>query len=381
MREPQIVIIGGGPAGLSTALYLLKLAPSLKDRLIILEKASYPRNKICAGGLIPRALKHLEALGIPLSIPHVRIDATLLALPSGEAFTVESPAQGVVISRRDFDAHLAAELKSRGAQIHEGVRVFGMETSQSGLTLATERGDVSAEIVVGADGTGSIVRRSLFAGPKEVSRTVMKNIPVSPERAEFQRAVWRFEFTPVARGIQGYTWFFPTVIDGKSYLNVGLYDRNYKRARRYPLAQALNEALIQERLEASSQLCSFPIREYRRQGRLSLPHVLLVGDAGGADPLMGEGISFAFDYGRIAAREIVSGLFKRDLSFKRYGYHVWRDFGWRLTLLGFISSRLYGKRSRFWFSLARKKSLQHRAAMWYLGLRSVQDTAGHKHWS
>ena len=125
--------MGGGPAGLSTALSLLKLAPSVKDDLIVLEKASYPRDKVCAGGLIRRALDHLEALGISLNIPYVRVDCASLVFPPAEAFTIESSGQGVVISRRDFDALLARELKSRGVRVLEGVRVLSLQRRPGGV--------------------------------------------------------------------------------------------------------------------------------------------------------------------------------------------------------------------------------------------------------
>src|ERR1700681_1562548 len=65
-RECDVLIAGAGPAGLATALYLLKRRPELAGRIVAIEKSAHPRFKVCAGGLIPKTMLALKELGIAL---------------------------------------------------------------------------------------------------------------------------------------------------------------------------------------------------------------------------------------------------------------------------------------------------------------------------
>src|SRR6185436_18251255 len=69
----DVAIVGGGPAGVSTALHLCAAAPAA--RVVVLEKARYPREKICAGGIGARAFRLLERIGVEVACPHVPLDA------------------------------------------------------------------------------------------------------------------------------------------------------------------------------------------------------------------------------------------------------------------------------------------------------------------
>jgi flavin-dependent dehydrogenase len=73
--EKDLLILGSGPGGLSTALHLAQIAPHLAPRILILEKEHYPRFKLCAGGLVADAEVVLERLGLDLrEVPHVIVD-------------------------------------------------------------------------------------------------------------------------------------------------------------------------------------------------------------------------------------------------------------------------------------------------------------------
>jgi len=116
MLMTDVLILGGGPAGLSTALHLAQLAPELIPRILILEKAHYPRPKLCAGALLNDAEIILERLGLDVSeVSHVDASAAHLDF-AGQGLTISVPHTHIlrVIRRDEFDNWLARRPKGRG---------------------------------------------------------------------------------------------------------------------------------------------------------------------------------------------------------------------------------------------------------------------------
>jgi flavin-dependent dehydrogenase len=114
---------------------------------------------------------------------------------------------------------------------------------------------------------------------------------------------------------------------------------------------------------------AFPIHTYHPAARLAAPHALLVGDAAGADPLMGEGISFALEYGVQAAEAIVEARRAGDWSFGAYERAIHDGpLGRKLGRLVWAVERCYGPRWRWWLRAARSSGrLQRLALDWYNG--------------
>jgi 2-polyprenyl-6-methoxyphenol hydroxylase-like FAD-dependent oxidoreductase len=105
----DVAIVGGGPAGISTALHLHAAAP--RARIVVLEKARYPREKICAGGIGARAFRLLERIGVDVVCPRVALDALAIRL-AGDTMVVHQPGLGAVVRRIEFD-HALARLRGR----------------------------------------------------------------------------------------------------------------------------------------------------------------------------------------------------------------------------------------------------------------------------
>jgi flavin-dependent dehydrogenase len=114
---------------------------------------------------------------------------------------------------------------------------------------------------------------------------------------------------------------------------------------------------------------AFPIRTLTRDATVAAPRAVLVGDAAGVDPLMGEGISFALEYGVLAADAIAAGRARDDLGVGAYVRAVTQGaLGRKLRRLALATTLFYGPRRRFWFRVAAaSRRAQTIGLAWYNG--------------
>jgi menaquinone-9 beta-reductase len=357
MPQPDhfdLIIVGAGPAGISTALHLAQIAPEMVGRTLILEKACHPRAKLCGGGLLPDAEVVLQSLGLDCrEVPHCDVDWAHFDY-DGRGMRMRAEKEGTfafrTIRRKEFDAWLADKARQRGFTIHENTSVKSLSVTGSEVLLETDQGEYQSSVVVGADGSKSVVRR--LVDPREATHTARLLEIVTeprPESSFHNQANSYFDFLYVPQGILGYTWDFPALENGSPVRVRGIYDSNvYPIKKDLPLRAALADEFKRHgyRLE-DYELEGHPLRWFEAKSAYSRPRLLLVGDAAGADALFGEGISIALGYGPIAARAIQKAFISQDFSFGGYRQAILRsEMGRALRRRTWLAKFYFRLRSR-----------------------------------
>jgi geranylgeranyl reductase family protein len=328
-KQVDLLIVGSGPSGTSTALHLLKSNPEWASRMVIVDKAVHPREKLCGGGVTHLGQNILARLGLELEPQSFDVKEVRLTFED-KSYSFYGNPVFQIIRRDEFDHWLVQTAVSLGVTVRQGEAVINVIPHDDYVEVKTEKTTFRARVVVAADGSRSFVRQRLkWDDDSRVARLIEI---LTPENArtqpEFRDGVAIFDFTPMTtHHLQGYYWDFPSYVQGKAYMNRGLFD---SRARPERPKADLKQTLYDELADRDRNLDDFkikghPIRWWSKDGRFSIPRVILVGDAAGADPLMGEGISFALGYGNVAAQAIEDAFARQDFSFATYRERLLAD--------------------------------------------------------
>ncbi|WP_420638741.1 NAD(P)/FAD-dependent oxidoreductase [Candidatus Poriferisocius sp.] len=307
-------IVGAGPAGCAAAITLARAG----QRVVLVDRARFPRPKACGDGLTSGALRLLESLGLdPAPIASwMPVEDVCIRSPSGRTVEFPLPRTGgqfaAVVQRDDLDNGLAAQAQHEGAVLHEGARCQGATEADDHVVLEVDDvGPLRARYAIAADGMWSPTRRFLglthrgYRGDWHAFRQYFANVAPPANGALW---VWFEEEI-----LPGYVWSFP-LPDGRA--NVGFGVR-----RGGPVAVGDMGSLWQELLarphirdvlghhatpEAAHRAWPIPARIDRVT--LTGRRTLFVGDAAAAcDPMSGEGIAQALLTGIGAAHAITQG--------------------------------------------------------------------------
>jgi flavin-dependent dehydrogenase len=357
----DICIVGSGPSGTALALKLTQLDPAWAERMVIIDKAVHPRQKLCGGGVTHIAQNILADLGLPLEPESFPVKEARLVYRDKSYSFYGNPVFRIV-RRDEFDHWLAQKAEARGVTLYQGEGVSNIVHHGDYVEITTSKRIIHARVLVGADGSRSFVRRRLkWDDESRVARLLEVLTPEDAQTQwEFSEGVAVFDFTQMTDGLQGYYWDFPSFVNGKPYMNRGVFDsRAVPERPRADLPATLREAMSERERDLDEyRLKGHPIRWFDKNGRFSMPRVILVGDAAGVDPLFGEGISFALGYCEPAAEAIVDAFARQDYSFDSYRERIlthplFRQLRLRVRLARFAYLMKYPRLVRAGWTVAR----------------------------
>jgi geranylgeranyl reductase family protein len=382
-READVIVVGAGPGGSAVAYHLAQAGLDV----LLLEKATFPREKVCGDGLTPRAVKALVGMGVDVSPEAgwirnrgLRIlgGGMRLELPWPELASY--PDYGLVRPRLDLDEILVRQAQKAGARLQEETTVTGAVLDDAarvnGVTakVGPERTETTyrAPLVLAADGNSSRLAVSLGLQRREdrPMGVAVRRYYTSPRHDDDMLESW-LELWDGQRLLPGYGWVFG-VGDGTS--NVGLGILNTSDAfqnvdyrvllTRWLAAMPAEWGYVEDNATGPVRGSALPM------GFNRTPHytrgLLLIGDAGGmVNPFNGEGIPYAMESGQLAAEVAIQALARpqgpaRERALQAYPTQLKAAYGGYYTL-GRIFVQLIGNPAVM--KLATRHGLPHPVLM------------------
>jgi geranylgeranyl reductase family protein len=323
--DADVIVVGAGPAGSTTAYYLAQAGLDV----LMLEKSTFPREKVCGDGLTPRGVRALVAMGISVSEQDGWVrNKGLRVIGAGKRLELpwpelsSYPGYGLVRPRTDLDQMLARRAQQAGARLLERVTVTGPVLDErsgrvTGVVAKEADGERAyrARVIVAADGNSS--RLSVAMGLRKRDDrplgVAVRTYYQSPRHDDDYLESW-LDLWDGDRLLPGYGWIFG-MGDGTSNVGLGLLNTSaafgntdyHALLRKWLAGMPAEWGFTEENRTQPIRGAALPM------GFNRTPHyyrgLLLAGDAGGmVNPFNGEGIAYAMESGEILARTIAQAL-------------------------------------------------------------------------
>jgi geranylgeranyl reductase family protein len=313
VKEFDAIVVGAGPAGSVTAYRMAREGASV----LLLDRARFPRDKPCGGGLTYRAVREL-----PFSVDPVVedvVDRFEFGFRYGSRFVRKGAAPIILMTQRSrLDAFLAEAAAAAGAEFRDAAKVTDVAADGT-VSLDSER--LKASVVVGADGVNGITARSLGLTTRYRYGVALEgNVKYTRAREDRYRGRAVLELGVVAGG---YGWVFAK----GDHVNVGVGGWESEGPR---LRDHLDRLCREHELDSSAveSLRGYRLPLRRRSDPLHISRVVLVGDAAGlVDPLSGDGIYEALVSARLASEKALAFLGGESESLSDYATELAAKLG------------------------------------------------------
>lgn len=336
MKSTDIVIIGAGPAGCSTSLFLAKN----KIPHTIIDKAFFPRDKVCGDALSGKVVYVMKQLNEEMiydynqnsnqflpswGVKFVAPNGKSIDIPFKNDISKETHAPGFISKRMDFDASLFNKLDRNYAQVMDGTELINLEKNNNGITLQLKNQTNEFEIkdvkmLIGAEGDRSMVAKKLSNVKKENDH-YCAGIRAYYEGVSELHAQNFIELHFLEELLPGYFWIFP-LPNGQANVGAGMLSSSVS-AKKVNLKEDMLRAIannpkIKHRfananLVGKIQGWGLPLGSKKRV--ISGDNFLLTGDAASLiDPFTGEGIGNAMYSGMLAAAHIQNCITQNNFS-------------------------------------------------------------------
>ncbi|WP_445632763.1 NAD(P)/FAD-dependent oxidoreductase [Nostoc sp. DSM 114161] len=354
----RVAVIGAGPAGCAAAINLKKFS---NIEVLLLDKATFPRRKVCGSGLSPWTLELLDRMGIGNTVRKAAypIRAGIIGGVGGTAVELRSHYEAAVLVRSQLDTILAHEAAHRGAQLIEDTRVEELIRENGRLIgIKTNQGNLEVDAAIVCNGG-----TSKLASAKRPGNT-LRSLMGWYEGVDSIGDALEIYFDPMVKPYYG--WVFP---ESQNRVNIGIcYDAAYGDLNARQRFQQFIEERLGKRMRHASQigyLMGHPIAVTHKPTALVQAGVLVAGEAGNlVDPATAEGIHTALASGLLAG-EFMGSVLDRgtEPSFQKLAPYT-------QLIQKKIAPRL---RAGNWFLQAAKTPILD-LALRFGSLKSVQQT-------
>lgn len=342
LKKYDVIIVGAGPAGCAAA----KTIAEKGHNVLIIDRQTFPRDKVCGDGLTPGAtklLQQLDAFSFLNSEDVYPIQAIRFVTPKLQSLDVpfkskHEDAGFLIIKRQKLDHALLQSAQKSDADflLAEATGLLFNEQQVCGVKvkLNGQKRELKARLVIGADGASSVVARSLKAAkiPDKhrflAIRGYVKGFKTTDHLVEF---IWTADLKP------GYFWIFPTG-NNKANIGLGLPADLYKKNKidlKQHFYQLLEQSFFKERVLPEMEIDQLRAWPIPLAGLFKTQRVfdgaMLIGDAGyWVDPLSGEGIHNTLKTGIISAEVALKALQANQFSadfLQKYEQRAWQQLG------------------------------------------------------